>query len=177
MGTAAYGGKGFKERARVSGERPIGAASFRQQYIQASCQFPHPLAPLVHANGLSPCTTLQRLPLAGDILLNGHVCDSVTFSRFAGYVEQMDIHSSSMTVQEALAFSSFLRLPSEVCHELQSLRAIREADSSAKLSLQYPCFVPCKCTDSTATEHDVMVTGFSSVNALLQCALLSTNAA
>ena len=31
MGTAAYGGKGFKERAAVSGERPIGTASCRQQ--------------------------------------------------------------------------------------------------------------------------------------------------
>ena len=32
MGAAANGGKGFKERARVCGERPIGAASCRQQY-------------------------------------------------------------------------------------------------------------------------------------------------
>ena len=37
MGTTAYGGN-FKERARVNGERPIGTASCRQQYIQASCQ-------------------------------------------------------------------------------------------------------------------------------------------
>ena len=40
MGTGAYGGKGFKERTRVSGERPIGGASFRQQSIYVSC---HPL--------------------------------------------------------------------------------------------------------------------------------------
>ena len=33
--------RGFKERARVSGERPIGAACFRQQYNQASCLSPH----------------------------------------------------------------------------------------------------------------------------------------
>ena len=38
MGAAAYGGKRFKERARVSGERLIGAASCRQQHNQASCQ-------------------------------------------------------------------------------------------------------------------------------------------
>ena len=38
MGAAAACGKGSKERARVSGERPIGAASCRQQYNQASCQ-------------------------------------------------------------------------------------------------------------------------------------------
>ena len=42
MGTTTYGGKGFKGRARVSGERPMGAASFGQQSIQASCQ-PAPL--------------------------------------------------------------------------------------------------------------------------------------
>ena len=35
MGTAAYGGKGFEGRAAVSGERPIGAASCRQQHNQA----------------------------------------------------------------------------------------------------------------------------------------------
>ena len=48
MGTAAFRGKGFKERARVSGESPIGAASFRQQSIQESCQPPRfPSAPSV----------------------------------------------------------------------------------------------------------------------------------
>ena len=36
MGTAAYGGNRLKERARASGEGPTGAASFRQQYNQAS---------------------------------------------------------------------------------------------------------------------------------------------
>ena len=40
MGTAADGGKGFKGRAAVSGERPIGAASCRQQHNRASCQTP-----------------------------------------------------------------------------------------------------------------------------------------
>ena len=42
MGAPAYSGRGFKERARVSGERPIGAASCGQQYNQTSCQ---PLPP------------------------------------------------------------------------------------------------------------------------------------
>ena len=40
MCTAAYGGKGFKERTQVSGERPVGAASVRQESPQASCQAP-----------------------------------------------------------------------------------------------------------------------------------------
>ena len=45
MGAAAYGGKGFKEREKVSGERPIGAVSCRQGYSQATCQPPPPLPP------------------------------------------------------------------------------------------------------------------------------------
>ena len=40
MGTAAYGGKGFKGRAAVSGDWPSGAASCRRQHTQASCQTP-----------------------------------------------------------------------------------------------------------------------------------------
>ena len=41
MGTAACVGKGFKGRAVVSGDRPIGAASCRHQHTQVSCQTPH----------------------------------------------------------------------------------------------------------------------------------------
>ena len=40
IGATAYGGKGLKGRAAVSGERPIGAASCRQAHNQASCQPP-----------------------------------------------------------------------------------------------------------------------------------------
>ena len=44
MGTAAaYGGKGFKGGAAVSGERPIGAASWREQHNQVSCPPPTPI--------------------------------------------------------------------------------------------------------------------------------------
>ena len=39
---ATYGGKGFKGRTRVSGERPIGTTSFRQQSIQVSWHSPPP---------------------------------------------------------------------------------------------------------------------------------------
>ena len=42
MGATTDGGKGFKGRARVSRERPIGAADCKQQYNQASCQTPRP---------------------------------------------------------------------------------------------------------------------------------------
>ena len=43
MGTATYGGKGFKERSRASGERPSGAASFRQQSTAGVMPTPPPL--------------------------------------------------------------------------------------------------------------------------------------
>ena len=39
MGTAAYGGKGFKGMAAVSGNRPIGVASYKQQH---TCVIPPP---------------------------------------------------------------------------------------------------------------------------------------
>ena len=59
MGGAAYGGKRFKERARVFGERPIGAASCRQQYIQESSPTPRPATAELEASQLFPITTAQ----------------------------------------------------------------------------------------------------------------------
>ena len=47
MGTAAYGGRGFKGRTRVSGERPLGAArcSQRSTAIHVGVMpLPHPQA-------------------------------------------------------------------------------------------------------------------------------------
>ena len=50
MGAAAYGGRRFKERTRVSGERPIGAARCKQQYSAASC-LPPPRGALKNSPG------------------------------------------------------------------------------------------------------------------------------
>ena len=53
MGTATYGGKGFKGKAAIGGDRPIGATSCRQQHNQASCQHSPPSTPrIVHVH---PC--------------------------------------------------------------------------------------------------------------------------
>ena len=41
-GRGSYGGKGFKGRAVVSGERPMGAARCTQQHTRVSCQPPPP---------------------------------------------------------------------------------------------------------------------------------------
>ena len=40
MGTAAHGGKGFKGRAAISGERPIRATSCKQQHNKVLCDPP-----------------------------------------------------------------------------------------------------------------------------------------
>ena len=55
MGAATSGGKGVKKGTRVSGERPVGAARFRQQCTQASSP-PPPLSPdpQTYAHGKQP---------------------------------------------------------------------------------------------------------------------------
>ena len=45
MGTSTCGGKVFKEKTRVSGERPISATSFRQQSMQAPPPPPRAVSP------------------------------------------------------------------------------------------------------------------------------------
>jgi ABC-type multidrug transport system ATPase subunit/ABC-type multidrug transport system permease subunit len=52
--------------------------------------------------------------ITGDIRVNGHPKESKTFSKISGYVEQTDIHLPQASVEEALAFSALLRLPSTV---------------------------------------------------------------
>ena len=68
MGAAA-GGNGSKERARVSGKGPIGAASRRQQCNQASCQPPQRHGPatmdLAHQTRTSFEAFQTHIPRAG----------------------------------------------------------------------------------------------------------------
>ena len=82
---------------------------------------PKTMTALMGSSGAGKTTLLDVLAgrkntgkISGDILLNGQTADPVTFSRYSGYVEQMDIHSPSMTVKEALLFSARLRLPKSV---------------------------------------------------------------
>ena len=49
--------------------------------------------------------------LRGEILLNGHSRDQSIWARVAGYVQQHDTNSSSLTIHECLRFSARLRLP------------------------------------------------------------------
>ncbi|KAL8002462.1 putative pleiotropic drug resistance protein PDR/CDR [Plasmopara halstedii] len=50
----------------------------------------------------------------GQILLNGYPASDLAIRRSTGYCEQMDIHSESATIREALTFSAFLRQGAEV---------------------------------------------------------------
>ncbi|KAE8982200.1 ABC transporter G family member 31 [Phytophthora rubi] len=47
--------------------------------------------------------------IRGKILLNGHPANDLAVRRCTGYCEQMDIHSESATIREALVFSAMLR--------------------------------------------------------------------
>ena len=48
--------------------------------------------------------------ITGDIRVSGHPKEQATFARVCGYVEQNDIHSPQVTVEESLMFSAQLRL-------------------------------------------------------------------
>ncbi|RLN26288.1 hypothetical protein BBO99_00006616 [Phytophthora kernoviae] len=52
--------------------------------------------------------------IQGQILLNGHPATDLAIRRSAGYCEQMDIHSETSTIREALTFSAFLRQGADV---------------------------------------------------------------
>eukprot|EP00668_Euglena_longa_P040734 GGOE01053630.1.p1 GENE.GGOE01053630.1~~GGOE01053630.1.p1 ORF type:complete len:1449 (-),score=538.86 GGOE01053630.1:362-4525(-) len=85
---------------------------------------PGTMTALMGSSGAGKTTLLDVLAgrkntgkVTGQILLNGQEVDLTTFSRFSGYVEQMDVHSPTATVVEAVMFSALLRLPREVSRE------------------------------------------------------------
>lgn len=86
------------------------------------------LTALMGSSGAGKTTLLDVLALRktsgltqGQVLVNGHPQEKITFSRIVGYVEQNDIHSPFATVEEALIFSATLR---------QSANLPREAKES-----------------------------------------------
>ncbi|XP_021716119.1 ABC transporter G family member 31-like [Chenopodium quinoa] len=85
---------------------------------------PGVLTALVGSSGAGKTTMMDVLAgrktggyIEGDIRISGYPKVQHTFARISGYVEQNDIHSPQVTVEESLWFSSSLRLPKEISKE------------------------------------------------------------
>lgn len=85
---------------------------------------PGVLTALVGSSGAGKTTLMDVLAgrktggyIEGDIRISGHPKEQRTFARISGYVEQNDIHSPQVTVEESLWFSASLRLPKEINKE------------------------------------------------------------
>lgn len=89
---------------------------------------PRVLTALVGSSGAGKTTLMDVLAgrktsgcIEGDIKISGHPKEQQTFARIAGYVEQNDIHSPQVTVEESLWFSSALRLPNDISRETKKV--------------------------------------------------------
>lgn len=58
------------------------------------------------------CLSLRKTSgqINGDVHLNGHLQESLSFRRCTGYVEQFDVQSPCQTIRETVFFSAKLRL-------------------------------------------------------------------
>jgi len=61
---------------------------------------------------LMDCLSLRKTSgkLSGEVMLNGHPQDPLSFRRCTGYVEQFDVQSPNQTIRETVDFSAKLRL-------------------------------------------------------------------
>ena len=79
------------------------------------------LTALVGVSGAGKTTLMDVLSgrktrgyIEGDIFINGYPKKQETFTRIAGYCEQVDVHSPNVTVHESLIYSAWLRLSENV---------------------------------------------------------------
>uniref|UniRef100_A0A0D3HQC4 ABC transporter domain-containing protein n=1 Tax=Oryza barthii TaxID=65489 RepID=A0A0D3HQC4_9ORYZ len=82
---------------------------------------PGVLSALMGVTGAGKTTLLDVLAgrktggyIDGDIRVGGYPKIQETFARISGYCEQIDVHSPQVTVGESVAYSAWLRLPTEI---------------------------------------------------------------
>ncbi|XP_062201900.1 ABC transporter G family member 41-like [Phragmites australis] len=82
---------------------------------------PGVLSALMGVTGAGKTTLLDVLAgrktggvIEGDIRIGGYPKIQQTFARISGYCEQTDVHSPQITVGESVAYSAWLRLPTEI---------------------------------------------------------------
>ena len=92
---------------------------------------PGVLTALVGSSGAGKTTLMDVLAgrktggyIEGDIRISGYQKEQQTFARISGYVEQNDIHSPQVTVEESLWFSASLRLPQEITKDQKKVNIV-----------------------------------------------------
>lgn len=92
---------------------------------------PGVLTALMGSSGAGKTTLMDVLAgrktggyIEGEIKISGYPKVQQTFARISGYVEQNDIHSPQLTVEESLWFSASLRLPKEVSMEKRHVSSL-----------------------------------------------------
>ncbi|KAK3139132.1 hypothetical protein QOZ80_5AG0378330 [Eleusine coracana subsp. coracana] len=85
------------------------------------------LSALMGVTGAGKTTLLDVLAgrktggiIEGDIRVGGYPKFQQTFARISGYCEQTDVHSPQITVGESVAYSAWLRLPTEIDSETRN---------------------------------------------------------
>ena len=146
----AYNGKHLSELQEM---RSQGVSEDRLMLLKGvSGSFrPGVLTALMGVSGAGKTTLMDVLAgrktggyIEGNITISGYPKRQETFARISGYCEQNDIHSPHVTVYEALLYSAWLRLPSEVdsAKRKVSVTNLRSAWMYLKLPRQW-LFIPC----------------------------------
>uniref|UniRef100_A0A6J1C459 ABC transporter G family member 31-like n=1 Tax=Momordica charantia TaxID=3673 RepID=A0A6J1C459_MOMCH len=111
----------FVDIPKVSQERDVPEKKLQLLSNVSGVFSPGVLTALVGASGAGKTTLMDVLAgrktggyIEGEIKISGYPKEQRTFARISGYVEQNDIHSPQVTIEESLQFSSALRLPKEI---------------------------------------------------------------